>query len=95
MNKTFLITGGAGFIGSNFVDYIYNKYPHSKILVLDFLTYAGSIDNLPVRHNEISDRFEFWYGDVRDSSLVESMVANSELRKAVSWAVSMDKSTVA
>lgn len=79
MGKTFLVTGGAGFIGSNFVNYIYNRYPDSKILVLDFLTYAGSIDNLPVRHNEISDRFEFWYGDVRDSSLVESMVAKADI----------------
>ncbi|MEW6740282.1 MAG: GDP-mannose 4,6-dehydratase [Nitrospirota bacterium] len=79
MRKTFLVTGGAGFIGSNFAHYIYNKYPDSNILVLDFLTYAGSIDNLPVRHNEISNRFEFWYGDVRDSSLVESMVAKADI----------------
>jgi len=76
MSKVYLITGGAGFIGSNFVDYIYNKYKDSKIIVLDLLTYAGSIDNLPSDAYN-SDRFEFWYGDVRNSSLVESLVSRS------------------
>jgi len=41
-----LVTGGAGFIGSNFVRYILGKYPHYKVLVLDKLTYAGNLDNL-------------------------------------------------
>ena len=41
-----LITGGAGFIGSNFVRYILDKYPHYKVIVLDKLTYAGNLDNL-------------------------------------------------
>ena len=45
--KTFLVTGGAGFIGSNFVHHIFNKYPDYRIVVLDLLTYAGSVDNLP------------------------------------------------
>ncbi len=79
MNKTFLVTGGAGFMGSNFVHYIYNKYPDAKIIVLDLLTYAGSVDHFPVKHYETSERFEFWYGDVRDSSLVESMVAKADI----------------
>ena len=47
MSRTFLITGGAGFIGSNFVHHLYNKYPDCRILVLDLLTYAGSLENLP------------------------------------------------
>ncbi|GAI17000.1 unnamed protein product, partial [marine sediment metagenome] len=41
-----LVTGGAGFIGSNFVRYILKKYPDYKIVVLDKLTYAGNLDNL-------------------------------------------------
>jgi len=41
-----LITGGAGFIGSNFIRYILDKYSHYKIIVLDKLTYAGNLDNL-------------------------------------------------
>ena len=44
---TVLVTGGAGFIGSNFVHFIAQKYPDYRIVVLDALTYAGSTDNLP------------------------------------------------
>ena len=45
--KTILVTGGAGFIGSNFVDYLCEKYSDYKVIVLDSLTYAGNIQNLP------------------------------------------------
>ena len=78
MSNTYLITGGAGFIGSNFVTYIYNKYPNSKIIVLDLLTYAGSVDNFPVKVNKINNRFEFWYGDVKNSSLVDRLVSKAD-----------------
>ena len=44
--KTILVTGGAGFIGANFVPYFVNKYPDYKIINLDKLTYAGDIRNL-------------------------------------------------
>ena len=79
--KTFLVTGGAGFIGSNFVHHLYNKYPDCRILVLDLLTYAGSVDNLPedfVRSSN-SGRLQFWYGDVRNASLVDSLVEQSDV----------------
>lgn len=76
MSKTYLVTGGAGFIGSNFVNYIYKKYPDSKIIVLDLLTYAGSVENFPVKN--FSKKFEFWYGDVKNSALVESLVAQAD-----------------
>src|SRR5262245_7061599 len=78
---TFLVTGGAGFIGSNFVHHLYNKHPDSRILVLDLLTYAGSVDNLPARFKEANDggRIEFWYGDVRNASLVDSLVRRSDV----------------
>lgn len=75
MSKTYLITGGAGFIGSNFVHYIYHKYPDSKIIVLDLLTYAGSVDNFPVNIINSDERFEFWYGDIRNSALVDNLVS--------------------
>lgn len=78
MAKTYLITGGAGFIGSNFATYIYNKYPDAKIIVLDLLTYAGSIENFPVNTNQLNDRFEFWYGDVKNSALVDNLVSQSD-----------------
>jgi dTDP-glucose 4,6-dehydratase len=79
--KTFLVTGGAGFIGSNFVHYLYEKYPNDRILVLDLLTYAGSVDNLPTDFHSAntSGRVEFWYGDVRNASLVESLVRRADV----------------
>src|SRR5262249_2748795 len=76
--KTLLITGGAGFIGSNFVRYIYNKHPVYKIIVLDALTYAASINNLP-ENSFNSERFEFWYGNVLNADLVDSLVRRSDI----------------
>jgi dTDP-glucose 4,6-dehydratase len=77
--KTFLITGGAGFIGSNFVHHLYRRYPDCKILILDLLTYAGSVDNLPANYEERDSRLEFWYGDVRNAALVESLVKRADV----------------
>ena len=79
--KTILVTGGAGFIGSNFVHHLYTTYPDYKILVLDLLTYAGSVDNLPADFNgaRANGRIEFWYGDVRNASLAESLVKRSDI----------------
>ncbi len=54
--KTILVTGGAGFIGSNFVEYIFQRHPDWKILVVDALTYAGDIENIP-EHVRNSERF--------------------------------------
>ena len=66
--KKILITGGAGFIGSNFVRYLHNKYPNYKIYNLDLLTYAGNLDNL----KDISDskRYFFIKGDICDPNLI-------------------------
>ena len=76
--KTVLITGGAGFIGSNFVEYIFRKYDGYRIIVLDFLTYAGDIENIgPEIRN--SDRFEFWYGDINNLDLVSDLVGRSDI----------------
>ena len=76
--KTIFITGGAGFIGSNFVEHIFKKYPDYKIIVLDLLTYAGDIENIPeeVRNSE---RFEFWYGDLNNLDLVSDLVGRSDI----------------
>src|SRR5205809_8136140 len=76
--KTLLITGGAGFIGSNFVDYVYKHYPDYHLLVLDALTYAGSPDNIA---DEIksSKRFEFWYGNVTNDDLVHQLVSRADV----------------
>lgn len=79
--KNILVTGGAGFIGSNFVRYLYNKYPNYRIIVLDSLTYAGNVENLPVNINKEleNERFIFWYGDVRNADIVNTLMAESDM----------------
>ncbi|RMG04202.1 MAG: NAD-dependent epimerase/dehydratase family protein [Nitrospirae bacterium] len=76
--KTILVTGGAGFIGSNFVEHIYKKYPQYRLIVLDALTYAGDIENIPDEVRS-SERFEFWYGDVNNLDLVSDLVSRSDV----------------
>ncbi|HET6513077.1 MAG TPA: GDP-mannose 4,6-dehydratase, partial [Candidatus Kapabacteria bacterium] len=78
MSKTILITGGAGFIGSNFVDYIYRTYPDYHIVVLDALTYAGSPDNLSDEIKK-SKRFEFWYGNVTNDDLMSQLISRANI----------------
>ncbi len=67
-NKTILVTGGAGFIGSNFIHYLLKSYPSCKVINLDKLTYAGNLDNLKDVEND--SRYEFIHGDIRDRELV-------------------------
>jgi dTDP-glucose 4,6-dehydratase len=70
-----LVTGGAGFIGSNFIRYFLGAHPDCSVINLDKLTYAGNLDNL----SEISaaPNYEFIHGDVCDSSLLETILAPS------------------
>lgn len=78
--KTILITGGAGFIGSAFTHYIFQKYPAYKIIVVDCLTYAGAVENLPVPiWQENDDRFVFWYGNVLNGELMDTLVSQSDM----------------
>ncbi|RMD92685.1 MAG: dTDP-glucose 4,6-dehydratase [Calditrichaeota bacterium] len=70
--KTFLVTGGAGFIGSNFIRYLLKKYRDVKIINLDKLTYAGNPDNL--RDVENDPRYEFIKGDICDENLVHKIM---------------------
>lgn len=76
--KTLLITGGAGFMGSNFVKFIYNKYPDYRIVVLDSLTYAGNTDNF-IDSMKDDSRFIFWYGNVRNGELVDELISQSDV----------------
>ena len=66
-----LVTGGAGFIGSNFILYWIKKYPDDKIINLDKLTYAGNLENL--RSVEKNPNYEFVQGDICDPKLVNSL----------------------
>ncbi|MFN7018219.1 MAG: dTDP-glucose 4,6-dehydratase [Fimbriimonadales bacterium] len=70
MGKIVLITGGAGFIGSHFAEYLIQRYPEYQIRVLDALTYAGRRENLAAL--EGNPRFAFVHGDVRDKQTVHS-----------------------
>jgi len=71
--KSILVTGCAGFIGSNFVPYFLEQYPHYRIVNLDLLTYAGNLDNLA--EVEGNERYTFVQGDICDRALVESLFA--------------------
>jgi dTDP-glucose 4,6-dehydratase len=78
-DKQILVTGGAGFIGSNFVRYIMNRYPNYRILILDALTYAGSVENLPkIDHFDEEAQLVFWYGNVCNAGLVEQLVSECD-----------------
>ncbi len=73
-----LITGGAGFIGSNALIYLFQKYPETNFIVLDALTYAGDIRNIP-EEIQRSPRFKFVYGDVRNAKIVDHLVSQSNV----------------
>ncbi|MGD1715749.1 dTDP-glucose 4,6-dehydratase [Dapis sp. BLCC M172] len=77
MESRLLITGGAGFIGSNFVHYWSDTYPNHRIVVLDALTYAGNKETLA----DLQDRpnFRFVQGDICDRSLVDSLLQEEDI----------------
>ena len=70
-----LITGGAGFIGTNFVHYTLKNYPDYKITVLDKLTYAGNPDNL----SQVLDQVNFVTGDICDRELMDKLVKGNDI----------------
>ncbi len=72
MIKKLLVTGGAGFIGSNFTRYILRKYEDMEVTVLDKLTYAGNLDNL--KEVEQNPRYRFVRGDICDAHVVEDVM---------------------
>ena len=75
--KNILVTGGAGFIGANFVEHILAARPEVTVVNLDALTYAGSRDNL-VSVNE-NPRHVFVHGDITDASLVNELLSRHEI----------------
>lgn len=71
-----LVTGGAGFIGSNFILYWLKKYPHDKVVNLDKLTYAGNLENLKTVEN--NPNYQFVRGDITDRKLVDKVMEKVE-----------------
>ncbi|MBP8789846.1 MAG: dTDP-glucose 4,6-dehydratase [Breznakibacter sp.] len=82
--KSILVTGGAGFIGANFVPYFVAKYPDYRVINLDKLTYAGNLDNL----QEVigAGNYEFVKGDICNRELVEYLFEKYDIRGVVHFA---------
>jgi dTDP-D-glucose 4,6-dehydratase len=84
MNQNLLVTGGASFIGSNFIRYIQTHETRVHITNLDLLTYAGHLANL--KNLPHPDKREFIKGDIRDQELVESLLREKEIDTIVHFA---------
>jgi dTDP-glucose 4,6-dehydratase len=77
-----LVTGGAGFIGSNFVHYWLERYPDDHVVVYDLLTYAGNRPNLA----SVEDRIVFVQGDIGDGELAERILRDERIEVVVNFA---------
>jgi dTDP-glucose 4,6-dehydratase len=79
-----LVTGGAGFIGSNFVRYWINRHPEDRLVNLDALTYAGNLENLT--EVEAAPGYRFVHGDITDRSRIERLFAEEDFDTLVNFA---------
>jgi len=84
MKKSVLVTGGAGFIGSNFIPYYLEEQPNVHLINLDALTYAGDRDN--VKEVEGHGRYTFVKGDICDRSLIEALFQKYDIRGVIHFA---------
>ncbi|QKJ28040.1 dTDP-D-glucose 4,6-dehydratase [Aliarcobacter cibarius] len=83
-NKTILVTGCAGFIGSNFVPYFLEKYPNYNLVNLDLLTYAGDLENL--KECETNSCYKFIKGDICNRELVEFIFSEYDIQGVIHFA---------
>lgn len=93
--ESLLVTGGAGFIGSNFVHHVLDKYADGRVVVYDKLTYAGNLDNLENVAND--PRYGFVQGDICDAEHVEEVVREHKIDAIVNFAAEthVDRSILA
>ena len=82
--KTYLVTGGAGFIGSNFILYMLEKYPDIRIVNVDKLTYAGNLENL--RDAEQNPNYIFKQADICDKEAMEALFAAYDFDYVINFA---------
>ncbi len=84
--KNIVVTGGAGFIGSNFVRYMLERYPDYHVVVYDKLTYAGNLDNLRDVSERFAERYDFVRADICDAKEVERVVQQYDIDTIVNFA---------
>jgi dTDP-glucose 4,6-dehydratase len=84
--RRILVTGGAGFIGSNFIRYWLDRHPDDQLINLDLLTYAGNLANLADLPAEHQARYRFVQGDIRNLELVEHLLADHRVDVIVNFA---------
>ncbi len=82
--RNLLVTGGAGFIGANFVHYMLRTYPDYRVVVFDKLTYAGNLSNLKPVEND--PRYAFVHGDICDAAAVRDALQRYEIDTIVNFA---------
>ena len=80
----FLVTGGAGFIGSNYMHYVVNKYPQDYFVCLDALTYAGNYNNIKDLENK--ENYKFVHGDITDKEFVEKLFDEEQFDIVINFA---------
>jgi len=82
--KSLLITGGAGFIGSNFIRYWLANHPEDRVVNLDALTYAGNLENL--KDVEDNSKYRFVHGDICDAGCVGKILEEEKIDTVVNFA---------
>ena len=80
----YLVTGGAGFIGSNYLHYVVNKYPEDQFVCLDSLTYAGNYNNIKMLDGK--PNYKFVYGDITDRDFINSLFAQERFDVVINFA---------
>ncbi|MGC9358682.1 MAG: dTDP-glucose 4,6-dehydratase [Anaerolineae bacterium] len=84
--RNLMVTGGAGFIGSNFVRYMLERYPDYVIVVFDKLTYAGRLENLQDLEERFGERYAFVKGDICNAQAVEQVIETYDIDTIVNFA---------
>ena len=82
MNSNILVTGAAGFIGANFVEYFVKEHPEYNVIILDKLTYAGNMDNL----KKVMDKITFVQGDICDYPFVKEVFKKYDINGVIHFA---------